>query len=162
MSLRVWDVDIQGEHHIHVNENITPVIHAARKVALRARYKKEVDRLGKLGIVEAVKPPMKWISSCVMVEKANGDLRICLDPKDLNKAIQGEHLQLPMLENITSQLAGATTFSSLDASSAFYQIKLDKVSSELTCFNTLFGRYKFLRLHYGMAWSKLSGKGKVI
>ena len=41
-------------------------------------------------------------------------------------------------------------FSCLDASQAFHQIKLDKESSDLTCFNTPFGRYKFLRLPYGI------------
>ena len=145
-------IESLGEHHIHIDKNATPVVHAPRKVpvALRGRMKKELDRLESLGVIEAVKYPTKWVNSIVNVQKPNGDLRICLDPKDLNKAIQREHFQLPTLDEITPKLSGATMFSSLDASSAFHQIKLDKESSDVTCFNTPFGRYKFLRLPYGI------------
>ena len=82
-----------GEHHIHLDKSVAPVIHAPRKVplALRDRYKAELDRLEELNIVSKVKSPTSWVNSSVIVEKANGELRICLDPKDLNKTIQREH-----------------------------------------------------------------------
>lgn len=38
----------------------------------------------------------------------------------------------------------------LDASSGFWQLKLDDVSSRLCTFNTPFGRYRFLRLPFGI------------
>ena len=86
----------------------------------------------------------------VIVEKSNGKLRICLDPKDLNKQVKREHYQLPTVDELTSELAGAQYFSVLDASSGFWQIPLDDQSSDLCCFNTPFGRYKFLRLPFGL------------
>ncbi|VDI69620.1 Hypothetical predicted protein [Mytilus galloprovincialis] len=86
----------------------------------------------------------------LIVEKADGKLRICLDPKDLNRAIKREHFILPRQEEITAKLAGAKYFSKLDASSGFWNIKLDEESSNLCAFNTPFGRFKFLRLPFGI------------
>ncbi|PIK50829.1 hypothetical protein BSL78_12300 [Apostichopus japonicus] len=86
----------------------------------------------------------------VIVEKSNGKLRICLDPKDLNKQVKREQYQLPTVDELTSELAGAQYFSVLDANSGFWQIPLDDQSSDLCCFNTPFGRYKFLRLPFGL------------
>ena len=41
-----------------------------------------------LGVIEKVDQPTDWMNSIVLIEKHNGDLRICLDPKDLNCAIK--------------------------------------------------------------------------
>jgi hypothetical protein len=50
----------------------------------------------------------------VAVQKSDGRLRICLDPKDLNQAIQREHYPLPTLEEIAIHLYGAKVFTVLD------------------------------------------------
>ncbi|CAC5413783.1 unnamed protein product [Mytilus coruscus] len=93
----------------------------------------------------------------VIVEKADGKLRICLDPKDLNRAIKREHFILPRQDEITAKLAGAKYFSKLDASSGFWNNKLDEESSNLCAFNAPFGRFKFLRLPFGSVPQSLWG-----
>lgn len=144
--------ELEGYHHIVIDKSVNPVIHPPRRVpiALRDKLKAEIDRMEKLGIVQKVEQPTEWVNSMVIVEKQNGKLRICLDPKDLNKAIKREHFQLPTQEEIAMKLSGATCFSKLDASSSFWQIKLDEESSDLCTFNTPFGRYKFTRLPFGI------------
>ncbi|CAC5389777.1 unnamed protein product [Mytilus coruscus] len=144
--------ELEGYHHIELDKSINPVIHPPRRVpiALQERLKSEIERMEKLGIVEKVEHPTEWVSSIVIVEKADGKLRICLDPKDLNRAIKREHFILPRQEEITAKLAGAKYFSKLDASSGFWNIKLDEESSNLCAFNTPFGRFKFLRLPFGI------------
>lgn len=77
-------------------------------------------------------------------------LRVCLDPRPLNKAKMRPHYPLPTLEDVTSKLAGAKYFSTLDASFGYWAIELSEESSMLTTFNTLFGRYRFLRLPFGI------------
>ena len=47
----------------------------------------------------------------VVVPKKNGELRICLDPRDLNEAIQWEHYLMPTIEDIAMCLRGAKNFS---------------------------------------------------
>ena len=53
--------------------------------------------------------------------RANGKLRICLDPKDLNKAIIHENHKAPTLEEIAHVLMGATKFSKVNGNKAFCQ-----------------------------------------
>ena len=59
--------------------------------------------------------PTTWVNSLVYCRKTDGSLRICLDPKDLNKAILREHHIIPTLEEILPKLSGAKLFSIVDA-----------------------------------------------
>ena len=86
----------------------------------------------------------------VTVIKPNGKLRICIDPRDLNKAIKREHFPTKTVEEVVARMPNAKVFSVLDASSEFWQIKLDQESSKLCTFNTPFGRYRFKRLPIGI------------
>ena len=54
------------------------------------------------------------------------------------------------VKDVLTRLPGAKIFSTLDATSGFWQIPLDEESSFLTCFNTPFGRYRFQRLPFGI------------
>ncbi|KAJ8031349.1 hypothetical protein HOLleu_28054 [Holothuria leucospilota] len=140
------------QHHIELKSDHTPCVHPPRKVphAMKERLKTELTRMEKENIIAKVDYPTDWVNSMVVKEKPNGRLRICLDPSDLNKAVKREHYHLPTVEEITSTLKGAKHFSVLDANSGFWQIPLDKESSDLCCFNKPFGRYKFLRLPFGL------------
>ena len=102
-------------------------------------------------VIAKVNQPTKWVNSMVAAEKKNSNrLRICIDPQNLNAAIQREHYQLPTIEEITSRLAGTKYFSKVDANSGYWQIPLDEESSYLTTFGTPFGRFRFLRLPFGL------------
>ena len=104
----------------------------------------------RLGIISKVEEPTEWVNSIVIVEKQNGSIRICLDPKDLNQAIKREHFPLQTADEIVADMAGAQYFSKLDASPGYWQIKLDELSSKLLTFQTPFGRFKFNRLAFGV------------
>lgn len=90
------------------------------------------------------------MNSIVLVKKPIGKLRLCLDPRNLNKAILRSHYIFPTLEDTKSQLYNAKYFSTLDANSGFWTIPLDEYSSKLCTFITPFGRYRFLRLPFGI------------
>ena len=130
---------------------MTPVIHASRRVpvALRPKLKEELERMKKLDIIEPVNEPSDWVSSLVIVQKTNGSVRVCLDPSDLNQAINKRHLQLPTADEILSQLSGACYFTKLDSSNSYWQVRLDDESSHLLAFNIPF-RHRFKRMPYGI------------
>ena len=69
------------------------MVHPCRKVlfALRKKLKKELERIEKLQVIKSIEEPSEWVSSLVIVKKKLGALRICLYPRDLNKAIKREH-----------------------------------------------------------------------
>ena len=143
---------LPGTHSFVLKDGSTGVIHAPRRVAFakRPKLKDELDRQIKLGYLAKVNEPTDWVNSLVMTEKKNGDVRICIDPKDLNMAIKREHFQIPTKEEILGELAGAKYFSKMDATAGFHQIELDEKSSMMTTFNTPFGRYRYLRLPMGI------------
>lgn len=80
------------------------------------------------GFLAKVEKPTEWVNSMV-VSLRNGNVRICLDPKDLNKAVKREHYPMRTIDDVTSQIPNAKVFSVLDAKSGFLQIKLDEESS---------------------------------
>ncbi|XP_025270352.1 uncharacterized protein K02A2.6-like [Camponotus floridanus] len=104
----------------------------------------------KMGIIEPITEPTDWVSQMVIVSKKDGDLRICLNPQPLNKAIKREHYMFPTMDEIAAKLVGAKYFCKLDAQSGFWMIPLDKNSSKLCTFQTAWGRYAFKRLPFGL------------
>ena len=79
-----------GPYHIKLKDSYKPVQHPPRSVPLgmQSAYKAELDRLVKEGIITEVHEHTEWINSVVPVMKEDSSLRLCLDPKDLNKAIK--------------------------------------------------------------------------
>jgi hypothetical protein len=144
--------ELPGKHHISMDESVTPVIHPPRKVpaALRDKVKTELDRMVKLGVIAKQDEPTDWVHSLVTVRKPN-KLRLCIDPKDLNRAIKREHYHLQTVEEVIEKLPQAKVFSKFDATHGFWHIKLDEPSSKLLTFNTPFGRYRYLRLPFGIS-----------
>ena len=97
-----------------------------------------------------VDQPTDWVHNLVIVEKKNGSLRLCLDPRALNNAIKREHYRIPTIREIASDLAGKKVFSTLDLKDGYWQVELDEQSSLLYTFNTPFGRYHFTRMPFGL------------
>lgn len=148
---------IRGEHDILIKQNANPVIHSPRRVpiAVKPRLHKKLQELEKIGIVKKVSSSetTEWVNSLVIVSKKDGDVRLCIDPKDLNEVVVRQPFNIPTFEEIVSKLSGATVFSTLDTKNGFYHVKLTEKSSKLCTFNTPFGRYRFLRLPYGLVSS---------
>ena len=94
--------------------------------------------------------PTDWVSSIVLVEKGT-KLRMCLDPRDLNKAIKRPHYPLPVIEDMLPDLSQAKFFTVLDLKDGFWQVKLSEKSSYYTTFNTPFGRFRWLRMPFGIS-----------
>ena len=141
-----------GEYEINVDESVSPVIHASRSVpaALRKKVKDELGQMERDGILAKVTEPTPWVSSMVVVKKKDKDkVRICIDPSDLNKAIQREHFPMNSIDDIATRLCGSKYFTTLDANKGYFHIKLTERSSFLTTFNTPFGRYRYLRMPMG-------------
>ena len=142
---------LYGEHHIQIEENATPVVHPPRRVPYALdKLKTELYRKKQLDIIEEIDEPTEWVSSLVIIEKADGRLRVCLDPSDLNRVIKREYYPMPTAETVMSEMSEAKYFSKLDASNEYWQIKVDEESSKLLTFNTPFGCHRFKRLPFGI------------
>ncbi len=146
-----------GKCTIQIDPSAKPVVHPPRRVpvALRDRLKQELDRMEEQSIIAKVTEPTEWVNSMVVVEKPQtGKLRVCLDPHDLNKAILRPYYPMRTLEDILPELAGSQYYTKLDTRSAYWTCELSDDSSILTTFNSPYGRYRYLRLPYGLKSSQ--------
>jgi len=144
---------IPGEHHIVIDNTVPPVVHPPRRIPLtvEAKLKKTLDKLENDGIITKQDGPTDWVNSLLVIEKKDGSLRICLDPRDLNKAIKREHYHIPTCEEVLAKLTGKKVFTIIDMKDGFWQVKLDNASSLLCTFNTPYGRYSMNRLPFGIS-----------
>lgn len=144
---------LPGKHRIMLHDNATPVIAASRKVplALEQKVQDELARMIQDGIIEKVTKPTDWVNPVVIVPKKDNTIRICLDPRHLNKFIRRQHYQIPSQDQLLSKLKGSRIFSLVDAKNAFYHIQLDDESADLCTFITPFGRYRFLVMPFGLS-----------
>lgn len=141
------------KYKIKLKDDAVPCIQRARNVplAIQSDLRKKLDEMEQKQIIKKVNDPTDWVNSLVIAKKKNGDLRLCVDPTKLNEAIRREHFPIPTAESIAAKLTGMTLFTVLDMKDGYLQVELDEESSDLTTFNTPFGRYKFLRLAFGLS-----------
>ena len=147
---------LKGEYDIKVDPTVPPVQHARRKVPIesKAAIKEAIDYMVQQDILEPQIEPMPWVSSVTYPVKSTGEVRPCLDARDLNKAIIQENHKPQTVEEIAHQLAGAVVFTKADALEAFLQVRLTEASSKLLVINTHKGRYRFKRMPFGAKMSQ--------
>ena len=140
------------EYHIRLKEDALPVIQPMRTVpyAKQAKLKETLDRLQRTGIIAEVHKPTDWVHNLVVTEKKDGSMRICLDPRPLNKAIRREHYRIPTPTDVQARLAGKQLFTVVDMQDAFWHVRLTEPSSYLCTFSTPWGRKHFLRMPFGI------------
>lgn len=143
---------IPGKYKIKIDENAIPSIKYRKVVpfALHEKLKMKLDDLVDKDIISKVQHPTEWVNNIMLVEKSSGELRICLDPKPLNKFIKREHYMIPTSDDILARLSGKKFFSVIDMKDGFWQLELDQESADLCTFATPFGRYQFKRLAMGL------------
>lgn len=144
---------LPGTCRIILKENAIPSLHYKKRIpmSLHDRLKKELEAMEEHGIISPVDYPTDWVNNMQIVEKPNGSLRICLDPKPLNACIRREHFLIPKSEDLLSRMSGKRVFTVLDLRNGFWQMELDRQSSDLTTFMTPFGRYRWNRLPFGIS-----------
>ena len=147
---------MKGEYDIKVDPTVPPVQHVRRKVPIesKAAIKEAIDYMMKQNILELQIEPTPWVSSVTYPVKPTGEVRPCLDARDLNKAIIQENHKPKTVEEIAHQLAGAVVFAKADALKAFLQVHLTEESSKLLVINTHKGQYRFKRMPFGTKMSQ--------
>ena len=97
-----------GEYHIEIDPNIRPVQHTPRRmpVPLKAKFKEKSDDMEKEGMIIQETRLTNWVSSLVAVQKPE-KLRVCMDPRDLIRAIKRPKYQMPTVDEVLQKLAKA-------------------------------------------------------
>ena len=147
---------LKGAYNIRVYPTVKPATHARRKAPIESKeaIDKELDYLIEEEIITEQVEPTPWVSSVTFPRKLNGEVRVCLDPSNLNKAIIREHHKPMMVEEIAHELARATVYTKANALKAFLQIHLMHKASLLTTFNSHRGQLRFLWMPFGAKMSQ--------
>jgi hypothetical protein len=111
------------KHHLKINPDTRPVSQKPRRQSVERQdfIRKEVRKLLDAGFIEEVHHPV-WLANPVIIPKANGKLRMCIDYTSLNKACPKDPYPLPRTDQIVDSTFGCDQLSFLDAYSGFHQI----------------------------------------
>jgi ribonuclease HI len=85
-----------------------------------------------------------------MVPKKNGNMRMCIDFTELNKACPKDPYPLPRIDVIIDQVAGCDMLSLLDCFSRYHQVWMRREDEAKTRFTTPFGIFCFIRMPEGL------------
>ena len=153
-------------YKFHLKPEHKPARHAPRKVPIHLEdsFKQEIKSLVELGILEEVTEHTDWLNSYVIVEKdapidssshhtpnhsIKRTLRICLDLRDLNEALEREAYHTCYVDEITAKLKGMTVFTIVDFKNGYWMVVLHPYSRKFTCMALPLGRFKWTRLPMG-------------
>ena len=139
-------------HQVRTKPDVNPVQQKLRRLpfAVRDKVSQELKRLEAADIIEKI-DSSEWVSPMVVAYKRSGDVRLCVDLREVNKAILIDKYPLPHIQELIAELRGSTVFSTLDLTSAYHQLLLHEDSRDLTAFITQDGLFRFKRVCFGLA-----------
>lgn len=138
-------------HHLAVKHGARPVKQAQRRFRpkLVPRIEVEVNKLIEVGFIREVKYPT-WIFSIIPVKKKNGQIRVCIDFRDLNNACPKDDFPLPITELMVDATTGHEALTIMDGSSGYNQIRMAPRDEEITAFRTPKGIYCYKVMPFGL------------
>ena len=143
-------------YKLRLKPGAVPAKHRPRRVPvhLQDAFHEEIERLVKIDVLEKVTEPTEWVNSFVIVEKVidssnahspnhviKKSIRLCIDPKDLNEALEREPYYSRSIDELISMFAGAKVFTIVDMDKGYWQVVLHPESRKLTCMAFDIGRY---------------------
>ena len=146
-------------YKFQLKPNAKPTRHAPGKVPIHLQdaFHEEIRNLEVLGILET-KDVTEWVNSFVIMEKKlpidsnnfhcpghsmNKKLRICLDPRDLNEALEREPYYTHSIEEIMGKFHGMTRFTITDFNKVYWMVELDPESRKYTMMALDIGRFQW-------------------
>ena len=139
-----------SSHHIPTKGS--PIRVPPRRVP--AHYRNEVERqIGQMltqRIISESSSP--WMAPAVFVPKKSGELRICIDYRQLNKQTVRDAYPLPLPDEVQDRLAGSSVFTTLDLQSGYWQLPVapDDQAKTAFCPGSGMGLYQFHRMPFGL------------
>ena len=149
-DLKTYDTSII-QHTIPVLPDQKSIQQKLRKIHpnLESQIKSELNKLLKAKIIFPVRHS-NWVSNMVPVRKKNGDIRICIDFRNLNKASLKDNFPLPTMEQILQSVAGSELMSFLDGFSGYNQVLVHPDDQLKTTFRTKWGTYAYQKMPFGL------------
>ncbi|KAL0901247.1 hypothetical protein ABMA27_006539 [Loxostege sticticalis] len=138
-----------AEMHIKLNDS-TPVTYRPYRLSLSEREKVQqiVNELMSNKIIR--ESNSEYASPIILVAKKNGESRLCVDYRALNRKTVKDKYPMPLIEDQIDKLQGHTVFTTLDLSQGYHQIPVSEESKHLTAFVTPDGHFEYNRMPFGL------------
>jgi len=122
-------------HRLTMDKKVKPVVQRRRKFneEKRLAIQKETHKLFATRHIREIQYP-EWLANVLMVKKANGKWRMCVDFTDLNKACPKDSYPLPSIDSLVDNASGCHLLSFLDAFSLYNQIRMHPKDESKTNF----------------------------
>ena len=138
--------------HFTTKDNMSPIQMPVHRVPVAKREKEKValDWYEQEGVIKKVEEPTPWCSN-ELIKETPKKFQICIDPSQtINKAMLRPIYQMPTLNEQLHKLCDAKCFTMLDVRDGFLHAPQDEESSHMTTMHTTYGRYRWLRLPFGI------------
>jgi hypothetical protein len=138
-------------HSLNVELGTKPVVQPTRTfpTEVEAQITQEVKKLLADGFIKPIQHP-RWLSNIVLVKKKNGQIRCCVDFRNLNKACPKDEFPLPNMDLLIDSAVGNAMFSFMDGFSGYNQIRISSKDAEKTAFRTPIGNFYYTVMPFGL------------
>ena len=136
----------------HIPTQGSPVHVPPRRIPAHYRetVEKQIHHMLEQGIIEESCNP--WMAPAVFVPKKSGEIRLCIDYRELNKRTLKDAYPLPLVDEVQDRLSSCTIFSTLDLQSGYWQLPVHTEDIQKTAFcpGPGMGLYQFKRMPFGL------------
>ncbi|XP_052477697.1 uncharacterized protein LOC105793435 [Gossypium raimondii] len=138
-------------HRLPIREDCKPVQQKLRRMRpdIVLKIKEEVQKQFDAGFLQEVKYS-EWVANIVPVLKKDGNVRMCVNYRDLNRASPKDNFPLPHIDTLVDNTAGFSLFSFMDGFSGYNQIKMHPEDMRKTTFITLWGTFCYKVMPFGL------------
>ena len=144
------DLEI-AQHHIDTHAHMVLVKQKLRRMRTEwlLKIKEEVTKQLQIGFIKLVHQA-EWIANVVLIPKKDGNVRMCVDFRDLNKACPKDNFPLPHIDVLMDNTADSALMSFMDGFSGYNQIKMASEDMNKTIFTMEWGIYCYIAMPFGL------------
>jgi hypothetical protein len=149
-DLKTYDTSII-EHKIPLKPGVKPFKKKLRQInpILFPVIEREVKKLLDAKIIVPLRYS-EWVANLVPVRKKNGEIRLCVDFRNLNRSSLKDNYPLPKMDHILEKVVGENRISMIDGFSGYNQIVVHENDKEKTAFTTPWGTFMYDKMPFGL------------
>jgi hypothetical protein len=148
--LRTYDTNII-EHKIPLKEETKPFRQNLRQInpMLLPIMEKEVKTILDAKIIIPLRY-FEWMANLVPVRKKNGEIRLCVDFKNLNRSSKKDNYPLPKMKHILQRVTCSSRMSMIDGFFGYNKIFVFPEDRDKTTFTTPWGTFMYAKIPFGL------------
>ena len=149
-GLKEYDTSII-QHTIPIKPGEKPFRQKLRRINLMLFpiIEKEIKKLFGAKIIVTLRFS-KWVANLVPVRKKNGEIRLCVDFRNLNRVSLKDNYPLPKMDQILQKVVSSKRISTMDGFSGYNQIKVLPEDQEKIAFTTPWGTFMYAKMPFGL------------